>query len=134
MEQVTIKKTMLKEKLTENLKKHDDLYEKALENYWKTVEETLKEKVEKANNLIAEREISNGGIHIHININAPENRRDEYDDALSMLEYEVDDEVVLTQREFKAYVLNQWDWTNSFLMSNAAYVSASDVHAFSGQV
>ena len=134
MNRVKIKKSKLIEKLTENLEKHDDVYNEAVDNYWKEVKETFEEKVEEAKEMIDERETSNGGINLSIYIEAPVSYKEAYVDTLAMLEYEVDDEVELTQNEFKSYVLNQWNWSNQFLTSNAMYASAGTMTNFSNSM
>lgn len=132
MDNVTIRKDVLKEKLQENLAIHDEIYEEAVENYWKSVTKDFKEKVEEVNGLIKKQDLTHGGISIGIRISAPENHREAYEDVLSMLEYEVDDEVTLSQHDFKSYVLNQWQWSNQFLMSNAVYASQDSISKFHG--
>lgn len=130
METVRIEKKVLLEKLKENLELHDELYEEAVENYWNSVELTFQKEVEKATNKIKSRDLSNGGIRLSVYIQEPTSNRSSYEEALAMLEYEVDEVVELTAYEFRSYVLNKWNWTDSFLASNAAYVSQDTMSKF----
>ena len=134
MKTIRIKKLQLKEKLEENLKLHDDVYNEALDAYWDEVSRDLNHWVKSAKREIKERDITHGGIRININIDAPENHSRAYENAIQQLEYEVNDIVELDQREFNSYVLNQWDWVDSFVMSNSKYSSATSMSAFTGQV
>lgn len=45
---------------------------------------------------------------------APVNHEDEYIEVIEMLEMSVDQHINLSVDLFKAYVKNQWGWTNSF--------------------
>lgn len=131
MKTVKMKKVELKSILIQNLAKHDNVYNEALENYWKEVEETFNEEVEDAKEIIKKRTISNGGIGLSIHIQAPVSYKESYQEALAMIEYEVDDIIQLTHDEFNSYILNKWDWTNQFMLSNSAYASETTMINFS---
>ena len=47
----------------------------------------------------------------------------EYDRAIELVEFEVKDEMVITESRFRAWVGNQWTWTEQFTNSNMAYSS-----------
>ena len=131
MKTVRISIDDLKVKLEENLALHDEVYEEAIENYWKTVGKAFKEQVVIAEETIRKRNIEHGGINLYVSINAPTSNREAYEDALAMLSYETRDIVELSHNEFKSYILNQWDWSNQFLASNALYASQEKLTKFS---
>lgn len=65
---------------------------------------------------------------------APIDQTKEYDRVLKMLEMSVDDVIELSQIDFARYVMDDWEWREQFLASNARYskmaediVSASQV-------
>lgn len=134
MKNVVIDSSKLKEKLTENLEKHDKVYNEAVESYWLEVEKKLSSEVYKARQIIKSRDISKGGVSISIYINAPENHEEDYKTTLNMLEYNEGITVTLTREEFNAYILNKWSWADSFLVSNSRYASSDTLTAFSGTV
>lgn len=127
-----IDKKRLKEKLTENLAKHDHVLNEALEAYWENLTRDFNKQVRDARKIIASRDISFGAVSLNVHISVPVSYKESYEEALSMLEYEKDDSIELSEKEFKAYVLNKWDWESNFLISNAMYASADTVSAFSG--
>lgn len=118
--------------LESNLKVHDEVYEEAVNNYWKELKKTFDEEVEEARELIAAEDISNGAVHISISISPPQNRSEEYKNVIAMFKAEVKKTVEITQREFEMYVLNKWDWVDQFLVSNSRYASAGTVGKFKG--
>jgi len=52
---------------------------------------------------------------------APVDQTKEYDRVLKMLEMSVDDIVELSQHDFARYVMDDWEWREQFLASNARY-------------
>ena len=119
--------------LKDNLAKHDEIYDEAVENYWKELRKSFDNRVKQANELINERDLSRGRVNINISINAPENHRQDYETAIRMFECDIEDTVELNQHEFEMYVLNRWTWVDSFLTSNSLYsAKANDLHAFHG--
>ena len=48
---------------------------------------------------------------------------DSYQLALDMLSMSTDDDILLTQEEFKQYINDDWSWKEMFQMSNSKYSS-----------
>lgn len=51
----------------------------------------------------------------------PEEHLDEYDELISMLELTSQEDIPLTQYQYKQYVLDQWDWSRSFVSNTLSY-------------
>jgi hypothetical protein len=51
----------------------------------------------------------------------PEEHLDEYDDLISMLELTTQVEIPLSQYQYKQYILDQWDWSRSFVSNTMSY-------------
>jgi hypothetical protein len=56
-----------------------------------------------------------------IRLNKPENRTDDYNRVLRMLDMTSAKEVVLTEHEFIQYVMDEWAWTKSFKSLTSSY-------------
>ena len=56
-----------------------------------------------------------------INIAAPVDQTQESDRAVAMLKMSVDEEVFLSEQDFRGYVLDDWDWKQKFLTSSRGY-------------
>jgi hypothetical protein len=124
MKEVKLKKTELIQAVRENREKHDAIFVAAVEGYWIEAEEKLKERLVDVAN---KKQFSS-----HLNLEYPVSHVDDYDKVLQMLEYSVDDEIVLDQGEFSAYVRNQWAWRHGFLSSNIRYGSKATTLSVSG--
>ncbi len=61
-----------------------------------------------------------------IQLEEPANQTKAYDTVIRMLELTTEADVVLTHREFKQYVMDEWDWMDQFVMSNTRYVSSEN--------
>lgn len=116
MEKVKVKKEDLIIKLSENREKHKELVEKAKAGYIKTVERELAKLMEevKQNKIINLRDL--------YRFDQPVDKTEEYDTALEMLMMSVEDEIMITHREFQHFVQDKWDWTDQMLTSNTRYI------------
>lgn len=110
---VTVKKTDLIATLKENREKHIADFEKAIVAYKSEAYAQLQDLLAKANN--NERNLT-------LNLIEPVDRRETYDKAIKMFEWEVADEVNLTQDEFKDYVLDEADVLIKARLSNSSYI------------
>jgi hypothetical protein len=113
MQDVTVKRTELLEKLLENRRAHREVFEDALEGYRKMMIEHLEGLLEEAR--------QGKRINHMIQLAQPMDQTGEYDQAIKMLEMSVDDEIELTSREFGCYVMDRWDWKRQFSTSNSSY-------------
>jgi hypothetical protein len=113
MQEVTVKREQLLEKLKENREAHREVFEISLEGYRKAVIEHLER-------LLAD---AREGKRIEHNVRmpVPQDQTPEYDQAIAMLEMSVDDEIELTSQEFACYVMDRWGWKRQFTASNKSY-------------
>lgn len=114
MNTVTVKKADLVATLTTNRDEHRDQFEKAQVKFRERVIYELDKRLERAR--------KGDKVELFIRLPEPEEHTDSYDTALAMLEWEVDDEVKLTQSQFSELVLNQWGWAKSFAGSTQSYL------------
>lgn len=135
----TVNRLDLLKKLKNNREDHLKEYNEALEGYLEEAKvkiEQQKEKalqeVEKAYNRV-NHELDNfdpekaqdtivfcNSISFHLV--APKNFVEAYDQAIEMMEWETNDTVELSTTEFRSFIMNKWDWMESFKMSSARYL------------
>lgn len=60
---------------------------------------------------------------IVVQFSPPQDHREDYADAIEMLDYSTDDVINLDQESFKAYIKNEWAWSHSFKSLAASYKS-----------
>jgi hypothetical protein len=114
---INVDKTRLLATLKRNRETHGIAYEQAKKGYIRVTTEQLKEYVEL---------LANGELLVQRFINAPpEDHTGDYDDAIAMMEWAQDDDVELTQGQFRQYVQDDWGWKDSWVTSNTAYIEAS---------
>lgn len=111
---ISVKKDQLLTALKQNRAGHAAQYEKAKAGYLKVTKAKLAELVDR----VAAGELI-GRVWLD---HAPEDHTADYDDAIDMLEWDTNDEVALTQSQFKQYVQDDWGWKEQWLTSNSAYL------------
>jgi len=106
----------LLEKLQENLEIHIKEFEEAREGY-------LAELEEKLDNML--KEVREAGIrdevNTYIDLEKPRSHEKDYERIIEVLEMTTAKTVHLTLGEFDKYVRDNWEWTDSFKMSNSKY-------------
>ncbi len=115
METIKVIKVELLAKLKENKSKHREMFEKALEGYRQLVIEELEKRLKDAR--------KNRKVDTFIRLTEPRDQTKDYDRAIAMLEMDVNEFVELDQNEFSHFVLDDWEWSDNFKMSNTAYFS-----------
>ena len=127
MENVTVNKVELLEKIRANREDHRRIFEEALAGFQAKVTQELDKMVVRASRGIRE--------SVAISIRAPEDHTRDYDRVIAMLEMSVEDEISLTQSNFAQYVMDDWDWQGRFLSnvygSGTARSKFSDAYAVS---
>lgn len=105
-----------KEKLIAKIKENK-------ENHIKEYEEAVKEYVIEANKQLkkAKLQLKKGDLNIGLRLTVPINRASEYDKVIEMFNWEVKDEVELSQQEFNDYVHDDNDSARLAKMSNSFY-------------
>lgn len=115
-----IEKVQLLEVLASNRAKHRAIFEEAVEGYRKKAIAMLNE------NLDAIKANKNHRVGVYLQV--PEDHTRDYDRIIKMVNMSTDNEIVLQETDFKSYVMDDWQWTQQFLTSNAVYsASATDM-------
>lgn len=96
--------------LKDNKASHVKIYEEACTGFLKEVEKIMSSD---ASPTIKIQQI-NG-------LRCPENHSREYDVVIKMCSMSVEENIKLTQSDFRQYMCDQWNWADDFLYSNAAY-------------
>lgn len=113
MQTIRVRKEKIIESLTTHRAQHELILQEAIAGYRKHVIKELKKRLAAAR--------KGEKIDRYINFEEPVNRLADYDTAIGMLELSVDDFVNLTEREYRSYVKDEWDWKLQFFIGNSAY-------------
>jgi len=117
MNEVTVNKAELLEKVKENRSKHRQIFEDAQIKYRELVIEEL--------DLMLKDAKKGRKIKRWIGLPEPEDHTDDYDRVVRMLEMSVDENVTLRAVEFDNYVMDQWGWNASFAANTVSYTQAN---------
>jgi len=109
---VRIKKSDLIEAIMKNKESHVEDFNRAVEAYKKEAIKQLKNGIKEA---------KKGSLKIRLDLVTPINRSDEYDKIIRIFQWEVADEVDLTQREFLEYVEDENEYAIQAKFSNSTY-------------
>lgn len=106
--QLSFPKDKVLEKLKDNKTKHVSAFELAMNEYWKALERELEK-------LLAKARAKKGDKHeFWVRLPVPKNHEQEYDTNIQMLEFSSDVEIVLTEEEFKQFIMDEWNWKADF--------------------
>ncbi len=117
MNTVKVKKPELLEILRTNRAEHKKIFEEAVEGYRQTLLSLLEARVS---------ELKDGKqVRHYIDMDEPMCQIVEYDTAIKMVEMSVDEELELTEKQFRELVMDQWSWTGLTMASNVKYSSSA---------
>ncbi len=116
MKTVTVNKVDLLSRLQENKEIHKAAHVEAFEGW---VIETH-EKLQTAINDLEEDSKSFETLYVE---GPPRNYLDEYDTAINMLNWSTEDEIDLDYQSFRQYVEDDWNWKQSWSLSNSGYIA-----------
>lgn len=117
MKNITVNKANLLNTLRTNRDAHRAEYEAAVEIYKRRF-------VEEAEKFAAEalRRVTQGLPFLDfVWLPVPEEHTDDYDRVIQLMEWELADEVELSEGDFRQYVLNEWGWMTSFASNTRSY-------------
>lgn len=109
---IKVSKAKLIDQILANKKQHLEEYAKAVVAYKEEALMQLEKLKAKANE---------GALDLYLQLVTPVDRSDHYDKAIEMFEWEIADEVELTQDEFKDYVQDQSSVIINAKLQNATY-------------
>lgn len=114
MKEVKVRKSELREIVQVNRDGHRTIFEKALEVYKERMVEHLEKMID---------DVHKGRkIEHFIRMPEPEDHTDDYDRVLKMIDMSVDDEMVIGSSEFAQYVMDDWNWKESFANNTGSYL------------
>lgn len=113
MDAIRISRTALLEKLKTNLEEHKKDFLEAKENYQAKTLAELKKLTAKAK----KGEI----VPQYLDLQPPVEFIKDYNRAIAMLGATTDEFLILSQREFGQYWMDEWTWSQTFSASNATY-------------
>jgi len=116
MKNVTLAKAELIAVITSNQLTHNQEYAEMMQAFKVEVATETKAMIE----FNASREKD---FRTSIDVREPMSHNDEYDRILSMLNMSVDDNITLSQEEYRQYVLDEWSWAGMFAMSKTRYLN-----------
>ena len=104
-------------KLKTNREEHAEIVTEAKKFYLTALAEELKEKLARLE--------SGEKIKPNSKLPVPGDNLEEYDTAISMLEFTTDKQIELTQDQYHCYVEDEWEWQKNFLETAANYSQAA---------
>ncbi len=117
MNTVKVQKARLLEKLKTNRKEHRANFLKAQEGYKIEVIEQLDKALQDAR--------EGKRFCTSFCLPAPIDQTPEYDTAIEMLDWAVEDVIELEQQSFRQYIFDDWHWKANWMHSNTAYMVKS---------
>ena len=109
---MVVKADLIK-KIIENKEAHIEAYAKAEVAYKKEALKQLSELTKK---------VEGGDMSVRLNLTTPVDNRKNYDKIVDMFEWDVNDNVELTQQEFNEYILDETEAARHAFASNMAYL------------
>ena len=110
---VTVKKDELLTAIRTNRGAHRGIFLEAQKGYRAAVIAELDRMLEAAR--------AGKNIQRSVTMIEPIDRTDDYDSVIRMLEMSVADEIMITEKQFKNFVLDKWGWSNEFVGSTSRY-------------
>lgn len=106
-------KSDLLKKLEENRAEHREIFEEAVTGYKEQAIKLLEQHIKR---------IKNGKMEqVVVSLPVPEDHTIDYDRVIAMLNMHVEDTVQIPEDEFRAYVMDDWNWRRQFLASASSY-------------
>src|SRR4051812_3191998 len=115
MQEITVEKAALIEKIQANRDEHRSMFIKAQERYRDAMIVELDRALQEARD--------GRKIRRAFTLPVPEDHTEEFNTAIEMLQWEEGNSVVLDHRDFQRYVQNRWEWAASFAASTASYLA-----------
>lgn len=111
---VNVNRQKLLECLRTNRDNHVREYNQAVDCYQEAMVDALKKKL---------KEVRSGKVkELSINLPRPKSFESNYTDVIEMLEMSVDENINLDSSAFKAYIRDEWNWSQGFKSIAGSYV------------
>lgn len=125
MKTVTVKNTVLMDRLRDNMAEHVKQYEEACRDYKTDALKAIDDAVAKLRRQFEDLEdgelVSLAAVRFELPY--PESHEEDYLQAIEMLNMSVEDNTTLSHEEFRNYVLDKWDWKDRFDATRMSYSS-----------
>lgn len=113
---VRIDRGTLLERIKENRRKHRDAFLQALDGYHEMLIADLETKISS---------IRRGKTpDLIVRLPVPDDHTSEYDAVIQMLEMAADDTIEMSTHDFRAYVLDEWDWKDRWSATMRTYTTS----------
>ena len=114
LDSVRVDRGKLLDTLKENKAKHAAEYRDAVEKYREAAEKALRKRaIEIRDGKTLRKEVDD--------LPEPKSFEDDYDRAISMVEWSAEDQLDLDERNFRAWVLDEWEWGRHFAAATSIY-------------
>lgn len=127
MRNVRVKKEDLLGKIKANRESHIREYKEACAGYKDAALAKIDEVFDELKDRIAN--LKEGHVielvAVHFGLEVPVSYESHYDRAIGMLEMSLDTEVEITSEEYQQYVMDDWQWKESFTTTAASYSPAN---------
>ena len=120
---VSVSKDKLLVTLKKNRENHKVMYEEARTGYIDKAKERIVETMERLK--------SGEATRLSFGIEPPQDHTRDYDQAISMVEWNEEDIIQLTADEFQTLVMDEWEWLGGWVSQNVAYSSNTRAYAVS---
>ncbi len=100
----------------DNRARHRDIFEEAMEGYRRRAIEILEEHIQRIKDKDMEQ--------VNVALPMPEDHTDDYDRVISMLEDNLAGTVVLDERDYKTFILDDWGWKREWTATNTMYAGS----------
>lgn len=119
MDDSKILKEDLLKRLEANRAKHRETFEHAIGIYKEKMTELLENLIERAKDgkVIPQKAL--------YDLPMPEDHTNDYDVAIEMLSLDVRKKFLLSERDFRRFVMDQWEWQQSFASNTVAYTTGA---------
>lgn len=119
MRDIRVSKSKLIETLKKNREAHRKIFLEACDGYRKKAIELLDAELKKAK--------AGKQFQIYFSLGQPVDQTKDYDRVIGMLTLDTEDFILLSEVDYRQYVLDDWNWKANFMASNAFYSkTASD--------
>lgn len=115
MHNINVNKDTLIDILKDNRKKHEELYDEAVQGYHIEVCEKLEDALRRAS--CGEKYITN------LEMSKPVHNLKDYNRVIGMLELATETEIELNSNEYDQYVNDEWHWTGMTNSINSIYAA-----------
>jgi hypothetical protein len=115
MQTITVRKDSLLQTLQDNRAAHRATFEKAIAGFREAAIAALEQRI---------RQLEAGKrVELYIRLDEPKDQTPDYDRVIAMLNWDTNNTVELTEKQFANYVQDKWGWTEEFTNTSNRYIA-----------